>query len=185
MPVSEHRIALPTRYNVVRHIANGGMASVWLAEDELLGRLVAVKVLSSGYAQDERANRRFVREARAGARLSECRHVVTVYDIGEHDGRPFMVMEHFSGGTVADRQAAALVDEQVGRLDVAVDDVVGVRAVQRVGRLAQPAQGQGPGDVAAVAQAIGHGAAREVLHHHERAPVVLADVVDGDDVAAV
>ncbi|HEX6697206.1 MAG TPA: serine/threonine-protein kinase [Solirubrobacteraceae bacterium] len=103
MPVTEHRIALPTRYRVVRHIANGGMASVWLAEDELLGRLVAVKVLSPGLAQDERANRRFLREARAGARLSECRHVVTVYDIGEHDGRPFMVMEHFSGGTVADR----------------------------------------------------------------------------------
>ena len=79
------------------------MASVWAAEDELLGRLVAVKVLSPGFAQDERANRRFLREARAGARLSECRHVVTVYDIGEHDGRPFMVMEHFSGGTVADR----------------------------------------------------------------------------------
>jgi tetratricopeptide (TPR) repeat protein len=103
MPVSEHRIALPTRYRVVRHIANGGMASVWAAEDELLGRLVAVKVLSAGYAQDERANRRFLREARAGARLSDCRHVVTVYDIGEHDGRPFMVMEHFAGGTVADR----------------------------------------------------------------------------------
>ena len=103
MPVTEHRIALPTRYRVVRHIASGGMASVWLAEDELLGRLVAVKVLSPGLAQDERANRRFLREARAGARLSECRHVVTVYDIGEHDGRPFMVMEHFSGGTVADR----------------------------------------------------------------------------------
>src|SRR4051812_13200822 len=103
MPVSEHRIALPTRYRVVRHIANGGMASVWLAEDEVLGRRVAVKVLAAGYAEDERANRRFVRETRAGARLSECRHVVTVYDIGEHDGRPFMVMEYFSGGTVADR----------------------------------------------------------------------------------
>jgi eukaryotic-like serine/threonine-protein kinase len=103
MPVSEHRIALPARYRVKRHIANGGMASVWAAEDELLGRLVAVKVLSAGYAQDERANRRFLREARAGARLSDCRHVVTVYDIGEHDGRPFMVMEHFAGGTVADR----------------------------------------------------------------------------------
>ncbi|HEX5898167.1 MAG TPA: protein kinase [Solirubrobacteraceae bacterium] len=103
MPVTEHRIALPARYRVLRHIANGGMASVWAAEDELLGRLVAVKVLAPGYAQDERANRRFLREARAGARLSECRNVVTVYDIGEHDGRPFMVMEHFSGGTVADR----------------------------------------------------------------------------------
>jgi eukaryotic-like serine/threonine-protein kinase len=103
MPVSEYRIALPARYRVVRHIANGGMASVWAAEDELLGRLVAVKVLSPAYAQDERANRRFLREARAGARLSDCRHVVTVYDIGEHDDRPFMVMEHFAGGTVADR----------------------------------------------------------------------------------
>jgi tetratricopeptide (TPR) repeat protein len=103
MRVSEHRIALPARYRVVRHIANGGMASVWAAEDELLGRLVAVKVLSPAYAQDERANRRFLREARAGARLSDCRHVVTVYDIGEHDGRPFMVMEHVAGGTVADR----------------------------------------------------------------------------------
>jgi serine/threonine protein kinase len=103
MPVSEHRITLPSRYRVVRHIANGGMASVWAAQDELLGRLVAVKVLSPAYAQDERANRRFVREARAGARLSDCRHIVTVYDIGEHDGHPFMVMEHLAGGTVADR----------------------------------------------------------------------------------
>jgi eukaryotic-like serine/threonine-protein kinase len=103
MPVREHWIALPTRYRVVRHIANGGMASVWAAQDELLGRLVAVKVLSPAYAQDERANRRFLREARAGARLSDCRHIVTVYDIGEHDGRPFMVMEYLAGGTVADR----------------------------------------------------------------------------------
>ena len=103
MPVREHRIALPSRYRVVRHIADGGMASVWAAQDELLGRIVAVKVLSPAYAADERANRRFLREARAGARLSECRNVVTVYDIDEHDGRPFMVMEHFAGGSVADR----------------------------------------------------------------------------------
>jgi eukaryotic-like serine/threonine-protein kinase len=103
MPVSEHRIALPSRYRVIHHIANGGMASVWAAQDELLGRLVAVKVLSPAYAADDRANRRFLREARAGARLSECRNVVTVYDIDEHEGRPFMVMEHFAGGSVADR----------------------------------------------------------------------------------
>lgn len=103
MPVSEHRIALPARYRLIRHIANGGMASVWAAQDELLGRLVAVKVLAPAYAEESRANRRFLREARAGARLSECRHVVTVYDIGEHDARAFMVMEHFAGGTVADR----------------------------------------------------------------------------------
>jgi eukaryotic-like serine/threonine-protein kinase len=103
MPATEARIALPSRYRVVRHIANGGMATVWAAEDELLGRLVAVKVLSPAYAADERANRRFLREARAGAKLSDCRHVVTVYDIGEHEHQPFMVMEHFAGGTLADR----------------------------------------------------------------------------------
>jgi eukaryotic-like serine/threonine-protein kinase len=103
VPVREQRIALPSRYRVARHIADGGMASVWAARDELLGRVVAVKVLSPAYAADDRANRRFLREARAGARLSECRHVVTVYDIGEHEGRPFMVMEHFAGGSVADR----------------------------------------------------------------------------------
>jgi eukaryotic-like serine/threonine-protein kinase len=103
MPATEQRVSLPPRYRVVRHIANGGMASVWAAEDELLGRLVAVKMLSRAYDSDERARRRFLREARAAARLGDCRHVVTVYDIGEHDDRAFMVMEHFAGGTVADR----------------------------------------------------------------------------------
>src|SRR4051812_27678078 len=106
MPATEQSVALPPRYRVVRHIANGGMASVWAAEDELLGRLVAVKVLSPALSSDERAQRRFVREARAAARLGDCRHVMTIYDIGEHDGRAFMVMEHFAGGTVADRLRA-------------------------------------------------------------------------------
>src|SRR6478736_6959648 len=103
MPASQASISLPDRYRVLRHIADGGMASVWAAEDELLGRLVAVKVLARAYDADERARRRFLREARAAAKLGDCRHVVTVYDIGEHDDRAFMVMEHFAGGTVADR----------------------------------------------------------------------------------
>src|SRR4051794_15754624 len=103
MPAAEQRVALPPRYRVVHHIASGGMASVWAAEDELLGRLVAVKVLARAYDGDERARRRFLREARAAAKLGDCRHVVTVYDIGEHDDRAFIVMEHFAGGTVADR----------------------------------------------------------------------------------
>ena len=103
MPATQANVRLPDRYRVVRHIANGGMAGVWAAEDELLGRLVAVKVLSPAFASDDRAAKRFLREARAGARLSDCRHIVTVYDIGEHEGKAFMVMEHFSGGTLSDR----------------------------------------------------------------------------------
>jgi tetratricopeptide (TPR) repeat protein len=102
-PVTQGRIALPDRYRVVRHIANGGMASVWAAEDELLGRLVAVKVLAPGFAADAAATRRFKREARAAARVSDHPNVVTIFDVGEHDGQAFIVMEHLAGGTVSER----------------------------------------------------------------------------------
>src|SRR5215212_7974219 len=108
-PVSPARISLPERYRVVRHLASGGMASVWEAHDELLGRSVAVKVLAGHLAEDGRARRRFQREARAAAGLSSHQHVVTIYDVGEHDGRTFMVMELMRGGTVADRLKAGRV----------------------------------------------------------------------------
>jgi len=78
------------------------MASVWCAEDALLGRSVAIKVLAPQLARDDRAIRRFMREARTAARLSGHAHVVTIYDVGETEGRPYIVMEHLAGGTVAD-----------------------------------------------------------------------------------
>src|SRR3954469_8977018 len=96
-------ISLPDRYRVVRDLANGGMASVWEAHDELLDRDVAVKLLASHLGEDERARRRFQREARAAAGLSSHPHVVTIYDVGEHAARVFMVMEIMRGGSVADR----------------------------------------------------------------------------------
>src|SRR3954447_26468448 len=96
-------ISLPDRYRVVRHLANGGMASVWEAHDELLDRDVAVKVLASHLGEDDRARRRFQREARAAAGLSSHPHVVTIYDVGEHERRVFMVMEIMRGGTIGDR----------------------------------------------------------------------------------
>ncbi|MBO9579058.1 MAG: serine/threonine protein kinase, partial [Microbacteriaceae bacterium] len=102
-PVSPDRISLPDRYRVVRHLANGGMASVWEAHDELLDRDVAVKLLASHLGEDERARRRFQREARAAAGLSSHPNVVTIYDVGEHAGRVFMVMEIMRGGTLGDR----------------------------------------------------------------------------------
>src|SRR4051794_7755052 len=101
--VSPASISLPDRYRVVRHLANGGMASVWEAHDELLDRDVAVKVLASHLGEDDRARRRFQREARAAAGLSSHPNVVTIYDVGEHSGRVFMVMEIMRGGTLGDR----------------------------------------------------------------------------------
>src|SRR5919202_2922454 len=102
-PASTARVSLPDRYRVVRHLANGGMASVWEAHDELLDRAVAVKVLAPHLSEDDRARRRFEREARAAAGLSSHPNVVTIYDVGEHDDRVFMVMELMRGGSVADR----------------------------------------------------------------------------------
>jgi serine/threonine protein kinase len=102
-------LKLPERYRVKRHIATGGMASVWCAEDRVLGRSVAIKVLSDRFANDGDSIRRFMREARAAARVSNHPHVVTIYDVGdiEPEGeapspRAFIVMEFLAGGTVAD-----------------------------------------------------------------------------------
>ena len=99
---------LPNRYRVKRHLANGGMASVWCAEDLELDRSVAIKVLAERFAHDGEALRRFKREARAAARVGTHPHVVTVYDVdvtppdADGPGRAFIVMEYLAGGTVAD-----------------------------------------------------------------------------------
>src|SRR3954465_298251 len=101
--VTPDRISLPDRYRVVRHLANGGMASVWEGHDELLDRPVGVKLLAPHRGGDERPRRRFQREARAAAGLSSHPHVVTIYDVGEHQNRVFMVMEIMRGGTLGER----------------------------------------------------------------------------------
>ncbi len=104
-------LRLPDRYRVRRRLATGGMAAVWCAEDLILGRTVAIKVLAERFAHDDMAMRRFKREARAAARVSTHAHVVTIYDVGdlevdprdvESSARPFIVMEYLAGGTVAD-----------------------------------------------------------------------------------
>ena len=100
------QIELPERYTLRGRIANGGMAGVWSADDELLGRPVAIKVLAEHLTEDAISARRFEREARAAARLSSHPNVVTVYDLGEHAGRAFIVMERLDGATVADRLRA-------------------------------------------------------------------------------
>jgi eukaryotic-like serine/threonine-protein kinase len=97
----EDRVRLPSRYRLTGFIAGGGMAGVWEAEDTRLGRRVAVKVLADHLAEDPVNARRFQREARAAARVSSHPHVVTIYDVGEHEGRSFIVMERLNGGTVA------------------------------------------------------------------------------------
>jgi len=89
------------RYRVERELGHGGMATVYLAHDEELERPVAVKVLPEHLAGDDAFRARFVREARLAGRLSHP-NVVRVYDAGEADGRPFIVMEYVPGASLAD-----------------------------------------------------------------------------------
>jgi serine/threonine-protein kinase len=95
--------ALPNRYTNPRPIGRGGMGQIYLAEDRELGRKVAIKVLDDRFAGNEQLRERFKREALAAARLSGHPHVVTIFDVGESQGRPFIVMEYLPGGTLADR----------------------------------------------------------------------------------
>jgi serine/threonine-protein kinase len=94
---------LPDRYRNPELIARGGMGEVYRAEDADLARIVAVKRLSGRFADNEAIRGRFTREALAVARLSHAPSTVTIFDVGEHGGRPYIVMEYLPGGSLADR----------------------------------------------------------------------------------
>jgi tRNA A-37 threonylcarbamoyl transferase component Bud32 len=94
---------LPPRYEHPERIARGGMGEIYRAQDSHLARTVAVKVLSERYADNEATRGRFTREGLAAARLSKAPSTITIFDVGEHEGRPYIVMEYLAGGSLADR----------------------------------------------------------------------------------
>jgi eukaryotic-like serine/threonine-protein kinase len=93
---------LPPRYRGPKQIGRGGMGDIYRATDSTLGRAVAIKVLAERYAQDEPVRERFTREALSAARLSGEPNTVTIYDVGEHNDRPYIVMEYLGGGSLDD-----------------------------------------------------------------------------------
>jgi|GEM_PF-1158087 len=102
------------RYEVVSEIGRGGMGIVFLAEDAKLGRKVALKLLPPSFAADEERRRRFLREARAAAAVSHP-NLVTLYDVGEHEGRAYIAMEYLPGRSLREVLVAKRlsVDEAV------------------------------------------------------------------------
>src|SRR2546426_9032327 len=84
------------RYMVVRKLGTGGMANVYLAEDEVLGRRVAIKILNDRHAGDDQFVERFRREAKNAASLSHP-NIVSIYDRGEAEGTYYIAMEYLSG----------------------------------------------------------------------------------------
>lgn len=102
------------RFRVLSEIDRGGMGIVFLAEDDALRRKVALKVLRASFAADEERRRRFLREARAAAGVSHP-NLVTVYDVGEHEGRAYIAMEYLRGkslrSVLASRDSLMPVEE--------------------------------------------------------------------------
>lgn len=116
------------RYELLRHIARGGMADVYLARDGLLGREVALKVLFPEFANDPNFVERFRREAQAAANLNHP-NIVGIYDWGQERGTYYIVMEHVSGRSMSDvlrstgplhpDRAAEIVSDVAGALSTA------------------------------------------------------------------
>jgi beta-lactam-binding protein with PASTA domain/predicted Ser/Thr protein kinase len=120
------------RYRVQSHIADGGMASVYLALDTRLDRDVALKVLRRDLAQDEGFASRFRREARSAARLSHP-NVVSVFDQGEDDGHMFLAMEYVPGKTLREVMRAEGPLTPRAALDIIAPVLQALGAAHRAG----------------------------------------------------
>src|SRR5918999_332713 len=105
------------RYEVIEHVGAGGMADVYRARDELLGREVALKVLSERFAGDRSFVERFRREAQSAANLNHP-NIVSLYDYGDSDGSYFIVMEYIDGKSLNDIIGAegALLPERAAEI---------------------------------------------------------------------
>ncbi|PTM57583.1 protein kinase domain-containing protein [Desmospora activa] len=95
---------LGQRYEILRQLGGGGMAVVYLAQDRLLERQVAIKVLDDELGHDTDFIRRFEREAQAAASLSHP-HIIAIYDVGQEDEIYYIVMEYMEGASLMDRIA--------------------------------------------------------------------------------
>jgi serine/threonine protein kinase len=99
------------KYRILRLIGRGGMGAVYEAEHVTIGRRFAIKFVDRRFANDETVTRRFEREARAASAI-ESEHIVSVFDFGSDDGRPYIVMELLRGEDLGSRLA------RLGTIDV-------------------------------------------------------------------
>ena len=114
---------LPARFEPVRLLGRGGMGAVYLAWDGLLSRHVAIKILASDLAADAVARERFAREIALAGQLGTHPHIVTAYEAGEWEQRPYVVFEYMPKGSLAERlQEDGPPPRPLDRLEVMRDD---------------------------------------------------------------
>lgn len=120
------------RYQVVRPIGRGGMGTVWLATDERLGRSVALKRIGTGAAAGDPGQARAMREARHAASLNHP-NVVAVFDVVEHEGASWLVMEHIDGPTLSEAVRKRGAMSPRGAADLGVQLAAALSAAHSVG----------------------------------------------------
>jgi len=122
-----------SHYRVLAVIGGGGMGVVYRAEDLKLGRCVALKFLPEELGSDPRALERFSREARAASSLDHP-NICAIHEFGDHEGRPFMVMQLLEGQTLRDRMASVEAALPLGELlDIGIQVSDGLQAAHERG----------------------------------------------------
>jgi serine/threonine-protein kinase len=139
------------RYELRDRLGHGGMATVYGARDLKLDRDVAIKLLADNFAGDDEIRKRFSREARLAAKLDHP-NIVQVFDVGEDDGRPFIVMEQVDGGTLGDR------------LDGRRKSIPGTEALRLLGQLCE---------------GLGHAHSKKLVHRDIKPQNLLLRSSDG------
>jgi serine/threonine protein kinase len=130
MPTQQTARASFGHYQILSMIGAGGMGEVYLADDTKLGRKVAIKFLNEKYSKDEDLLNRFIQEAKAASALNHP-NLITVYEIGEHDGSHYMATEFIEGKTLRERMKERLTFEEA--LSISVQTAEALSAAHQAG----------------------------------------------------